>query len=319
MRKNIFLLFCLPIACLAQNLVPNPSFETFSSCPVAYAQMSLAFPWTDPTNASSDFFNSCSSGPYISTPNNFTGSGANGFQLPRSGNGYAGFYAYATFSREYIQVLLIDSLAAGVVYRVEFYVSFVNFDKYAVDAIGAYFSLNSISGPSGNVLNYSPQVSNSVGNFLADTLNWMQITGTFTATGGEKYLTIGNFKPDSLTNRIVVNNSALDTVSSYYYIDDVQVYPDSVTSAIEFQKNKSISVYPNPAKDQLFISVSDENIKTVFVEITDITGKLIYSSEISIDNFVGRLNFNIENGIYLGRITDNNSKKQSVQKIVINK
>jgi extracellular elastinolytic metalloproteinase len=99
----------------------------------------------------------------------------------------------------------------------------------------------------------------------------------------------------------------------------VQVYPDSVTSVIEFQKDKSISVYPNPVKDEMFISVSDENIKTALIEITDITGKLVYSAEISIDNLIGRVDLNIENGVYLVKINCINNKKQSVQKIVINK
>src|SRR5687767_7964555 len=105
MKKYVFILFCFPLACLAQNLVPNPSFETFSSCPVTYSQMSLAVPWTDPTNSSSDFFNSCSAGPHVSIPNNFDTYA--GFQYARTGDGYAGLYAYATFQREYIQVQLL--------------------------------------------------------------------------------------------------------------------------------------------------------------------------------------------------------------------
>jgi hypothetical protein len=317
MRRYIFVVFCFPIYSLGQNLVPNPSFETYSSCPIGPNQVGLATPWLDPTLGSSDFFNACSTNPWVDVPNNFNGMG--GFQYAKTGNGYLGFFAYAQFSREYIQVPLIDSLSSGVIYRVEFYVNLGNIEKYAIDVIGAYLSPTAITGPSGSTLLYTPQVASPTGVFLSDTLNWMQITGTFTAVGGEKYLTIGNFKDDVSTNKIIVNPTGKDSAFSYYFVDDVQVYPDSVTSAIQFQKDKSISVYPNPAKDQLFISVSDENIKTVFVEITDITGKLIYSSEISIDNFVGRLNFNIENGIYLGRITDSNAKKQSVQKIVINK
>ena len=54
------------------------------------------------------------------------------------------------------------------------------------------------------------------------------------------------------------------------------------------------------------------------MELTDITGKLIYSTEINFDNLIGKLNLNVENGIYFVKIIDIKNKKQFVQKIIIN-
>ena len=87
-----------------------------------------------------------------------------------------------------------------------------------------------------------------------------------------------------------MNTSAYDSSSAYYHIDDVQLYPDSVTSIKNINTNQNFNVYPNPAKDELFISVNDKEVKSALVEITDVAGKVVYSSQISIDNLVGKLN-----------------------------
>ena len=45
----------------SQNLVPNPSFETYTACPTAGSQIYYANPWTGPTTNSTGYYNSCSS------------------------------------------------------------------------------------------------------------------------------------------------------------------------------------------------------------------------------------------------------------------
>lgn len=52
---------------------------------------------------------------------------------------------------------------------------------------------------------------------------WNKVSGEFTAVGGEKYLTIGNF--NSFNHSNVIDTRAENTVLSgaYYYIDDVSV------------------------------------------------------------------------------------------------
>ncbi len=113
-------------------------------------------------------------------------------------------------------------------------------------------------------------------------------------------------------------NSMLNT-----YIAFEDNCPERKMSAAT-QENKAFPavetyfVYPNPSKDQIFIAVSDKEIKSALTEITDITGKLVYTSEINFENLTGRLNLNLENGVYLIRIIDADNKA-TVQKIVINK
>src|SRR5690606_13010817 len=72
----------------------------------------------------------------------------------------------------------------------------------------------------------TPQVQNPQGNIIIDTLNWVAITGTYTANGTEKYLMLGNFLSDEDTDTLTVNL----TWSAYNYIteaniDDVSCIP----------------------------------------------------------------------------------------------
>ena len=80
-------------------------------------------------------------------------------------------------------------------YCVRFYLSCSDNAKYSIDAFGAYFSINPVfyTDPNYNVLPLQPQVENPTGNFITDTANWVLISGSFIASGGEKYITIGNF------------------------------------------------------------------------------------------------------------------------------
>src|SRR5215468_3784442 len=90
-----------PSAARAVNLVPNDSFESFTSCPVSFSNMTDCVSWFAPTTGTSDYYNACTSGP--NTPdvptNNF------GFQNARTGVAMAGFIPYSAAAdyREYVE------------------------------------------------------------------------------------------------------------------------------------------------------------------------------------------------------------------------
>ena len=95
----------------------------------------------------------------------------------------------------------------------------------AIDGFGLYFG-----GPSVDTIIYNskrpltfltPQVVNPPNNIIMDSLNWVAITGTFTANGTEKYLIIGNFKSDVNTNTVITNYTTYSQDWSEYFIDDV--------------------------------------------------------------------------------------------------
>ncbi len=88
--KSLFpLLFCLRFATVqAQNLIPNGSFEQFTSCPRTTGQVDSAIGWHNVLNTP-DYFATCSPYP-VSIPDNVCGS-----QMPFDGSGYMGLYTYA--------------------------------------------------------------------------------------------------------------------------------------------------------------------------------------------------------------------------------
>ena len=132
--------------CFSQNLVPNPSFEQYTSCPDNYCQIHRASGW-EAWGYSPDYFNSCGIYPWspVSVPYNDIG-----FQFASTGNAYAGFFAYDSLNssscglcREYIGMQLVSPLVIGQKYYVNFKVSLADIANFAVDKIGILFSTTS--------------------------------------------------------------------------------------------------------------------------------------------------------------------------------
>ena len=217
---------------VAQNLIPNPSFEIYDTCPTQPStnidrQIERCIGWTFPSDyGTSDYYNSCASTSNqwtkVNVPDAFVG-----YQNSYDGNGFCGFFAYAIdgnglYGTEYIQAKLIGSLVNGKSYKLTFNVSLSNYSEFSITKIGAFFSQNAISKNNPKPFNFIPQVSSPIGFYLSDTLNWMKIEGEFIAQGNEEYITIGNFN-DSLD--VEVNNTGINFPTgenaAYYYIDGI--------------------------------------------------------------------------------------------------
>jgi hypothetical protein len=176
MKKFILFLFLISTAFAGreQNLVPNGGFELYSGCPINTGQLDSALFWINPAisilgRGSSDYFNSCNNNPYSAdVPDN-----ACGYQMARSGVGYAGIILYHSifYWREYLEVPLIAPLNSNTCYHLEMYVSNPNYSTYVTDALSVYFSDTLISGITNPfALPYTPQINNPSG-FITDTLN----------------------------------------------------------------------------------------------------------------------------------------------------
>ncbi len=217
----LLLAAALPGAALAVNLVPNPSFESFTSCPTSFGQLSLAAPWDVPNTGTSDFLDGCAPVvfPSVNVPQN-----EQGFQNARTGVGYAGFipYSAAPDYREYLEAPLASPLVAGTPYLVKFYVSLADLSLLAVDRLGAYLAV----GPVGPIPNYAalaftPQIESPANVPLNDATNWTLVSGVYVATGGEDHIVIGNFHDDASTTTSPGPGNWPG--GAYYYVDDVSV------------------------------------------------------------------------------------------------
>lgn len=267
----------------SQNLVPNNNFSIITSCPNGPNQIYLAPPWFQPSISSGNTTNSSSSDLYDTCFHQIGGFGvpANdaGYQLARNGGGaYAGIDTYGDSLnyREYIEVPLLSSLIANNIYCVNFYVSLANNATRAISNMGAYFSVDSLLDSTGLVtIDYvTPQIENPVTNMLSDTLNWMLIFGSFTASGGERFMTIGNFYLPANTNFQAVVPSQNVGFFSYYYIDDVSVEDCTAEGIKEATQTNEITIYPNPFTSQTTITFSEVQ-KNAVIKVVNVLGECI--------------------------------------------
>lgn len=255
---KIFMTLCIfnPTFSMSQNLVPNPSFELYDTCPYDDGQIYFAAPWFQPSNyngtvtntSSSDYYNACGSS--LGVPNNITG-----YQFARTGNAYAGLFFYTNnATREYIEVKLLDSMIAGKKYCVEYYVSLAFPFTVATDDFHMFFSKDSLLDTTAlYVIPVVPSVTNPDGNYITDTLNWKLVSGQYIANGGEKYLTIGNFYDNANTDTIGSGTSV------YCYVEDVSVIDCGWSGVKEFENNLNMTIYPNPSNGLFNVKLNNSN------------------------------------------------------------
>jgi hypothetical protein len=154
-----------------------------------------------------------------------------GYQNPKSGDNFIVGQFYCAPSscgfplRWYPRNRLKQTLKPNTAYCAKYFVVNTNNCVVGVDNFGIYLGsgiLDTIKYCRHPLTYLQPQVEYSSG-IITDTLNWVAITGTFTAVGNEKYLVLGNFKSNNLTNTLVINPTFLPNKSNDIYIDDVSL------------------------------------------------------------------------------------------------
>ncbi|MFY8107485.1 MAG: gliding motility-associated C-terminal domain-containing protein [Bacteroidia bacterium] len=176
-------------------------------------------------------------------PENFSGS-----QIPQHGNGYAGIGfirshgGVPSLSRFYLETKLESVLIPRLKYFGSFYVSapeteisscsgrlaaiglFVGKEPFVLSDTGIYFK-----DPGTTFAKFSPpQIENDLDKPLTDTVNWMEIKGSFEAKGNEEFLSLGCFNYRNKTIIYKPNACVWNTTDfSYYYVDNVSLIPQN--------------------------------------------------------------------------------------------
>jgi hypothetical protein len=70
-----------------------------------------------------------------------------------------------------------------------------------------------------------------------------------------------------------------------------------------FKNKTNYFLFPNPAKDELFINSTNMESESVELEISDANAKLLVRQVVSINNYLGKIFLNLVNGIYTVKIT----------------
>ena len=222
---NIEVINCLTCP---NNFVTNPGFETITACPLAVVgndDISFAIPWqnppANPAQSSADLLNTCTLGNLSNTPH--TG----------SSNGLIALFYETCEYREYLQAPLNQVLVAGKCYQASMYMQVQYTSRALIDSVGMYFSIGApLQGnpncalpangvPGQGLISANPQVKNDASVDMT-AYSWQLVTGTFIATGGEDYLTIGNFAPDVNLNPVYI--SPFPDKSAVYIFDDICLY-----------------------------------------------------------------------------------------------
>ena len=263
-RSILFLFLCLGFLKYAhtQNIVQNGSFEDTSRTSNGLLKTNH---WSTPTVGSTpDFFHLNRTSSLFRVPQNFIG-----YQNANHGLAYFGFLGYDLYireSREYLKNRLLDSLKKDSSYCFQMYVSLADSMHYAIkNTLGVFFSRNNIK--LNNLLHLridtTPQIEFNDSNHFTEKNKWVKLSGSYTALGGERFLSIGVFKTDSLLDTLFVGGGNDPMYKgTYYYIDDVWLsHCDSLprdTGAVGLQelprKQKGLLVYPNPVRQYFSLS-----------------------------------------------------------------
>ena len=212
------------------NMVPNGSFEeTEKKVKSGEGEIMLALPWVSP-----DLENQAD----LYTTGNKKGYGIpendRGYMDVDYGSNYAGFRAYSyrdKLPRTYLQVKLKKALIAGKKYCVNFDVALAKTSKYASNNIGMSIGVKKPKMKDIETYTIKPDIANAGNKVYEDRHVWSQVCGVFTATGSERYITIGNFvsndemvvKKDYLKLRKLKEFPQLQKEEAYYLVDNVSL------------------------------------------------------------------------------------------------
>lgn len=204
----------------AQNLVTNYSFETNSSCPNNYGQVSLATGWFPSWNNNNpqfhtEYLNACGTS-LFDIPGNAWGN-----QAPSTGQACMAICTTAptvqTDYRENIYTTLTSPLVVGATYNVSFKISHCDNSQKATNNFGVKFA----TVPNFPINNVSQVYSTNV---VTDKINWTTVTDSFIADSAYTYICLGNFMTDANTTMTTSCGSCSFNLHGYY-LDDVSVTP----------------------------------------------------------------------------------------------
>ena len=229
----------------------------------------------------------------------------------RTGQAYSQFNVWTlnqTF--ELLGVELISELEGGKRYHVEFYLSMQDSLWYASKNVGVYFSVEQPVNNVDSIESYQPQVRYE-GDFITDKEGWTLVAGSFVAKGGEQFITIGNFDTYEETEILFVpgggvppSHSATFWEAAGYFIDDVSVIPDSITSVHEvLNVERSYKHYPNPNTGAFTVEMKLLEGEVAQLLVWNVSGQQVHSQ--MLNNGINALEMDAAKGLYLYGITVN--------------
>ena len=300
----------------AQNLVPNPSFEQYDTCPVSVGEVSHCLGWSS-FSETPDYFNSCAdSASFVNVP--FTGCG---YQYAATGNAFCGMICTSTTFPNYREIIgchLLSPLQVGTTYYITFKVN-MSYGGYAANFVasngmGIKFTTKQYSFNNPIPIDNNPAIF--AHNILTDSINWISISGSYVADSAYQYLAIGNFFDNVHTDTIHLGSFIF---RSYYFVDDICVSNNADGCLVDINDDSIdnlFEIFPNPTHD--FINIKSTK-KLISIKIYNAMGNLIFDSDINTRNPDSIYKIDCRQfklGIYFIKISNNNY--YSTKKLIIN-
>ena len=328
-------LFCLCCFVLfGQNLIANGGFEErncepiFASQPcTGCQQLHCCNYWFNPLDASTSDYYTNMAGCTVKLPNTISGT-----INPYSGNAIVGFILSIQFLsnyHEYISTALIQKLQKGQKYNLTLSLAkgessgsvftcggnmntLGNNNGYS-NHFGFYFSTDSIHESINDFLSFTPQIEIEEVIVLGPT-EWKTYHLSFIAEDEYKFLTIGNFFPNSSTTMIA--NDPFYGVTAYYYIDDVSLEQD-LTYHPEGKIIEPNVFTPNgDGVNDFFVPVLAEHIESYELSILNRWGEQVFFTNKLNVGWDGKIGDNIgPDGVYYwNMIYKDNNGKEGIQR-----
>lgn len=288
------LLFVACFRCEAQNLVRNAGFEETDSC---FQVLGILPPGTGPThwysaNGTYDHLQSCLPyGAVNGLPLNFLT-----YQTAYEGNSCVGMVTYhqngLDEQREWVMSELVEPLVVGQSYYCSFRANaaFGGNGQYpqiwlANNKIGLRFTMNDRTWNWGDLEPTRPNHAHVLHpQILADTVSWTLVSGSFVADSAYRYVMIGQFFNNALTDTLhfADSNSVFPWYPRGYTLFD-EVCVSSSPNGCDLgqgmvdEYSEGPVLFPNPAQDMLVLL----HATNADVQMLDAVGRMVWEGRVS--------------------------------------
>jgi len=212
---------------LSQSIITNGSFELYNKCPDKFgiasirSNLNYCSGWFNPTKASPDYFNKCSTSPEYSVPKNYFGN-----QNPYHGDAYVGIGLFLdTKNREYIETKLTASIIAKKKYCLKLYINLPDKAILTTNEIDIAFSKKKLKSRDKKILSISNYISIILKTPLKNKSGWTMLSYSFNGEDfpNSKYMTIGWFKEQIEITTLSKKKPSNGLFDVYYLIDNISL------------------------------------------------------------------------------------------------
>ncbi|TYP70893.1 OmpA family protein [Aquimarina intermedia] len=232
-KPSFYTVFCTVLLCVftiafthAQNLIPNPGFESTKPSVTKLTHEMQNFgkikDWSALVNSPDIFHPETARVNFKHKANNFLPQF--GRQEPRTGEGKVGMYISGGIYKEGIVAKLDQPLKAGRFYYYHMYVSLAEgVSKGCTSSIGSYFSSRKPRITPTSKLKLHVESTE----MLCDYQGWTKVCGVYKAKGTENYISLGYFGNNPKGRSL--KSASGDMGNAYYFVDDVMLLEMQVT------------------------------------------------------------------------------------------